>query len=113
MSPLTFFPCFSLCSYDRGSTFNVFVGKGQLIAGMDKALVGMCVNERRFVKIPPKLAYGSEGVCKYSVLKDELGLQRTPRLLAPLATDSCLFVSIFLSNASCALPLPVCTRSCQ
>ncbi|XP_065256054.1 peptidyl-prolyl cis-trans isomerase FKBP9 isoform X1 [Emys orbicularis] len=49
-------------SYDRGSTFNAFVGKGQLIAGMDKALVGMCVNERRFVKIPPKLAYGSEGV---------------------------------------------------
>uniref|UniRef100_F6Z8D7 peptidylprolyl isomerase n=2 Tax=Ornithorhynchus anatinus TaxID=9258 RepID=F6Z8D7_ORNAN len=49
-------------SYDRGSTFNVFVGKGQLIAGMDQALVGMCVNERRFVKIPPNLAYGSEGV---------------------------------------------------
>lgn len=51
-------------SYDRDSTFNVFVGKGQLIAGMDQALVGMCVNERRFVKIPPKLAYGSDGVCK-------------------------------------------------
>uniref|UniRef100_A0A8J8XUA0 peptidylprolyl isomerase n=2 Tax=Callithrix jacchus TaxID=9483 RepID=A0A8J8XUA0_CALJA len=49
-------------SYDRDSTFNVFVGKGQLIAGMDQALVGMCVNERRFVKIPPRLAYGSEGV---------------------------------------------------
>ncbi|KAG8517522.1 LOW QUALITY PROTEIN: Peptidyl-prolyl cis-trans isomerase FKBP9, partial [Galemys pyrenaicus] len=49
-------------SYDRDSTFNVFVGKGQLIAGMDQALVGMCVNERRFVKIPPDLAYGSEGV---------------------------------------------------
>ncbi|CAI5788147.1 peptidyl-prolyl cis-trans isomerase FKBP9 [Podarcis lilfordi] len=49
-------------SYDRGSTFNVFVGKGQLIAGMDKALIGMCVNERRFVKIPPHLGYGSEGV---------------------------------------------------
>lgn len=44
----------------------MFVGKGQLIAGMDQALVGMCVNERRFVKIPPKLAYGSEGVGKYS-----------------------------------------------
>lgn len=44
----------------------MFVGKGQLIAGMDKALVGMCVNERRFVKIPPRLAYGNEGVCKYS-----------------------------------------------
>lgn len=44
----------------------MFVGKGQLIAGMDQALVGMCVNERRFVRIPPKLAYGSEGVRKYS-----------------------------------------------
>lgn len=57
---------FFVFSYDRGSTFNIFVGKGQLIAGMDKALLGMCVNERRFVKIPPHLGYGSEGVCKYS-----------------------------------------------
>ncbi|XP_053302979.1 peptidyl-prolyl cis-trans isomerase FKBP9 [Pleuronectes platessa] len=48
-------------SYDRGSTYNVFVGKKQLIAGMDKALVGMCVNERRLVKIPPHLAYGKKG----------------------------------------------------
>ncbi|KAM4706278.1 peptidyl-prolyl cis-trans isomerase FKBP9 [Rhinophrynus dorsalis] len=49
-------------SYDRGSTYNVFVGKGQIIKGMDEALIGMCINERRFVKIPPNLAYGSEGV---------------------------------------------------
>ncbi|CAL1584612.1 unnamed protein product [Knipowitschia caucasica] len=48
-------------SYDRGSTYNVFVGKKQLIEGMDKALVGMCVNERRLVKIPPHLAYGKQG----------------------------------------------------
>ncbi|XP_054620290.1 peptidyl-prolyl cis-trans isomerase FKBP9 [Dunckerocampus dactyliophorus] len=48
-------------SYDRGSTYNVFVGKRQLIEGMDKALVGMCVNERRLVKIPPHLAYGKQG----------------------------------------------------
>ncbi|XP_063778619.1 peptidyl-prolyl cis-trans isomerase FKBP9 isoform X2 [Pseudophryne corroboree] len=53
---------FLLASYDRGTTYNVFVGKGQIIAGMDKALVGMCINERRLVKIPPNLAYGSEGV---------------------------------------------------
>nr|XP_046273672.1 peptidyl-prolyl cis-trans isomerase FKBP9 isoform X2 [Scatophagus argus] len=48
-------------SYDRGSTYNVFVGKKQLIEGMDKALVGMCVNERSLVKIPPHLAYGKQG----------------------------------------------------
>ncbi|XP_041811395.1 peptidyl-prolyl cis-trans isomerase FKBP9 [Chelmon rostratus] len=48
-------------SYDRGTTYNVFVGKKQLIEGMDKALVGMCVNERSLVKIPPHLAYGKRG----------------------------------------------------
>uniref|UniRef100_A0A8C2WVV9 peptidylprolyl isomerase n=1 Tax=Cyclopterus lumpus TaxID=8103 RepID=A0A8C2WVV9_CYCLU len=48
-------------SYDRSSTYNVFVGKKQLIAGMDKALVGMCVNQRSLVKIPPHLAYGKKG----------------------------------------------------
>uniref|UniRef100_A0A1A7ZCW0 peptidylprolyl isomerase n=1 Tax=Nothobranchius furzeri TaxID=105023 RepID=A0A1A7ZCW0_NOTFU len=48
-------------SYDRGSTYNVFVGKKQLIEGMDKALVGMCVNQRSLVKIPPQLAYGKRG----------------------------------------------------
>lgn len=49
-------------SYDRSSTHDVFVGKGRLIAGMDKALIGMCVNERRFIKVPPQLAYGKEGL---------------------------------------------------
>uniref|UniRef100_H3DHU8 peptidylprolyl isomerase n=1 Tax=Tetraodon nigroviridis TaxID=99883 RepID=H3DHU8_TETNG len=48
-------------SYDRGSTYNVFVGKKQLIEGMDRALVGMCVNQRSLVKIPPHLAYGKQG----------------------------------------------------
>ncbi|KAL4629386.1 peptidyl-prolyl cis-trans isomerase FKBP9-like [Arapaima gigas] len=48
-------------SYDRGSTYNVFVGRGQLIAGVDQALLGMCLNERRSVKVPPHLAYGKGG----------------------------------------------------
>lgn len=39
----------------------MFVGKKQLIEGMDKALVGMCVNQRSLVKIPPQLAYGKQG----------------------------------------------------
>lgn len=43
----------------------MFVGKKQLIKGMDKALVGMCVNERRLVKIPPDLAYGKQGYGAY------------------------------------------------
>lgn len=56
----------SVCfSYDRGTTYNAYVGKKQLIEGMDKALVGMCVNERRLVKIPPHLAYGKRGYGVY------------------------------------------------
>ncbi|XP_041073431.1 peptidyl-prolyl cis-trans isomerase FKBP10-like [Carcharodon carcharias] len=49
-------------SYDHSNTFNVQVGKGRLIPGMDKALLGMCVNERRRIVIPPHLGYGSQGV---------------------------------------------------
>ncbi|XP_073714410.1 peptidyl-prolyl cis-trans isomerase FKBP9 [Misgurnus anguillicaudatus] len=48
-------------SYDRGTTYNVVVGRKKLIAGMDKALVGMCVNERWMIKVPAELAYGKNG----------------------------------------------------
>ncbi len=53
-----------VCSYDRSTTYNVVVGQKKLIAGMDKALVGMCVNERWMIKIPPQLAYGKDGYGK-------------------------------------------------
>lgn len=45
----------------------MFVGRQQLIKGMDKALVGMCVNERSLVKIPPQLAYGEGGYGEFAV----------------------------------------------
>lgn len=48
-------------SYTRKSTYNTYVGMGWLIAGMDQGLLGMCVNERRFVTIPPQLGYGESG----------------------------------------------------
>lgn len=40
------------------------LGEGRLIAGIDKGLQGMCVNERRKVTVPPHLAYGSTGAGK-------------------------------------------------
>lgn len=68
------FVCMCVCtfSYDRGTTYNVYVGQKQLIAGMDKALLGMCVNERRLVKIPPQLAYGKDGYGKFIYLLTSL-----------------------------------------
>ncbi|KAI4879271.1 hypothetical protein NFI96_025820, partial [Prochilodus magdalenae] len=48
-------------SYQRNSTYNTYIGLGHVIAGMEKALLGVCIGERRQVTIPPHLAYGENG----------------------------------------------------
>ncbi|KAL4617747.1 peptidyl-prolyl cis-trans isomerase FKBP10-like isoform X1 [Arapaima gigas] len=48
-------------SYQRDSTYNTYVGMGYVIPGMDKALLGVCIGEKRRVVIPPHLAYGENG----------------------------------------------------
>lgn len=52
----------SLPSYDRRTLAAIVVGVGRLITGMDRGLMGMCVNERRRLIVPPHLGYGSIGV---------------------------------------------------
>lgn len=49
-------------SYQRNSTYNTYVGMGYVIQGMDKALQGLCMGEKRRVIVPPHMAYGGEGV---------------------------------------------------
>ncbi|KAG7459713.1 hypothetical protein MATL_G00213550 [Megalops atlanticus] len=48
-------------SYQRNSTYNTYVGMGYVIAGMDKALQGVCIGEKRRITMPPHLAYGENG----------------------------------------------------
>uniref|UniRef100_A0A671QYN5 peptidylprolyl isomerase n=1 Tax=Sinocyclocheilus anshuiensis TaxID=1608454 RepID=A0A671QYN5_9TELE len=48
-------------SYDRGAAFFGQVGQKWQIAGVDKGILGMCVNEHRKITVPPHLAYGSQG----------------------------------------------------
>ncbi|XP_067431989.1 peptidyl-prolyl cis-trans isomerase FKBP10 isoform X2 [Thunnus thynnus] len=48
-------------SYQRNSTYNTYIGMGYVIAGMDQALLGVCIGERRRVIIPPHMAYGERG----------------------------------------------------
>uniref|UniRef100_A0A7N8XB85 peptidylprolyl isomerase n=1 Tax=Mastacembelus armatus TaxID=205130 RepID=A0A7N8XB85_9TELE len=48
-------------SYQRNSTYNTYIGMGYVIAGMDQALLGVCIGERRRVLVPPHLAYGEQG----------------------------------------------------
>ncbi|XP_071323856.1 peptidyl-prolyl cis-trans isomerase FKBP10 isoform X2 [Trachinotus anak] len=49
-------------SYQRNSTYNTYIGMGYVIRGMDKALQGLCIGEKRRVTVPPHMAYGEEGV---------------------------------------------------
>ena len=48
-------------SYDRGSPLAFEVGVGRVIKGWDEALLDMKVGEKRILKIPSKLGYGSKG----------------------------------------------------
>uniref|UniRef100_A0A8C5D793 peptidylprolyl isomerase n=1 Tax=Gouania willdenowi TaxID=441366 RepID=A0A8C5D793_GOUWI len=48
-------------SYKRNSTYNTYIGMGYVIKGMDKALIGLCMGEKRTITIPPHLAYGEDG----------------------------------------------------
>eukprot|EP00325_Prymnesiales_sp_UTEX-LB-985_P026630 CAMPEP_0174716032 /NCGR_PEP_ID=MMETSP1094-20130205/22746_1 /TAXON_ID=156173 /ORGANISM="Chrysochromulina brevifilum, Strain UTEX LB 985" /LENGTH=192 /DNA_ID=CAMNT_0015915705 /DNA_START=15 /DNA_END=593 /DNA_ORIENTATION=+ len=48
-------------SYDRRSPLEFNVGVGRVIKGWDEALLDMQVGEKRLLKIPSNLAYGSRG----------------------------------------------------
>jgi len=48
-------------SHDRQQPFTFVLGKGQVIQGWDKGLLGMCKGEKRKLTIPSHLAYGDKG----------------------------------------------------
>lgn len=48
-------------SFDRGQTFDLNLGAGDVIPGWDQGLVGIKQGGRRLLIIPPDLAYGDGG----------------------------------------------------
>jgi FKBP-type peptidyl-prolyl cis-trans isomerase len=48
-------------SWNRGKPLQFQLGAGQVIAGWDQGVAGMCVGGRRQLTIPPDLAYGAQG----------------------------------------------------
>ncbi|KPM03597.1 peptidyl-prolyl cis-trans isomerase FKBP2-like protein [Sarcoptes scabiei] len=48
-------------SHKRGTPLKFTLGAGQVIAGWDQGLIGICAGERRKLVIPSDLAYGANG----------------------------------------------------
>lgn len=48
-------------SFDRGQTFDLNLGAGEVIPGWDQGLTGIKQGGRRLMIIPPDLAYGDGG----------------------------------------------------
>ncbi|XP_077227634.1 peptidyl-prolyl cis-trans isomerase FKBP15-1-like [Tasmannia lanceolata] len=48
-------------SFERGDPIEFELGSGHVIKGWDQGLLGMCVGEKRKLKIPAKLGYGVQG----------------------------------------------------
>ncbi len=57
------------CRHTFGKTYDVVLGAGQVVVGMEQGLIGMCVGEKRKLLIPPHLGYGERGVGKTSFHK--------------------------------------------
>ena len=48
-------------SFNRKQLFVFQLGYGQVIKGWDHGLIDMCVGEKRYMVIPPEMAYGDRG----------------------------------------------------
>jgi len=48
-------------SRDRGDTFDVQIGVGQVIPGWDEGLIGLCKGAKANLRIPPHMAYDEAG----------------------------------------------------
>jgi FKBP-type peptidyl-prolyl cis-trans isomerase len=48
-------------SVDRGIPFSFSLGAGEVIKGWDQGVLGMKAGEKRKLRVPPDLGYGSSG----------------------------------------------------
>ncbi|KAL5006147.1 hypothetical protein ScPMuIL_017305 [Solemya velum] len=85
-------------SYDRDQPFTFQLGIGQVIAGWEEGVLGMCIGEKRKLTVPPHLAYGEQGagemipphstlIFEMEVMDAEPG-EKPPNVFKQIDTDS-------------------------
>jgi len=57
--------CHLSYSREKDQTFDLTLGTGGAIRGLEMGLLGMCVGEKRTITIPADLAFGKRGLRKY------------------------------------------------
>lgn len=55
---------------------------GYVIAGMDQALQGVCMGERRRITIPPHMAYGEGGAGEFTFPAARRSLRQSPKYVS-------------------------------
>ncbi len=65
-----------------GQPYQMVLGSGDMIPGVDQGLVGMCPGEIRLLQIPPALAYGPRARDAFRIPVDYQGLEWTIQLIS-------------------------------
>jgi FK506-binding protein 2 len=58
-----------------GLPYQMVLGSGDMIPGVDQGLYDMCPGERRLLEIPPVLGYGNKGTQIFRIPPDYIGLE--------------------------------------
>lgn len=58
-----------------GQPYQMVLGSGDMIVGVDQGLYDMCPGEVRLLEIPPSLAYGNRALERFRIPPDYVGLE--------------------------------------
>ena len=58
-----------------GTPYQMVLGSGDMIPGVDQGLYDMCPGEQRILQIPPVLGYGKRAAAAFRIPPDYLGLE--------------------------------------
>jgi len=95
------------CSFDYNTPYIVMLGKGYIIQGMDRGLVGTCLYERRRITFPASLGYGEAGVGEK--IPPNASLTFYIRMVKIVRVSVCICV---LCVCVCVCVCVVCVRMC-